>query len=67
MNLAAAGGGSSEVAKLSFVNYLFRMIKEDGFLSLYSGLGAGLTRQIFYSTSRFGLFEVFRDELAKYR
>ena len=35
--------------------------------ALYSGLGAGLLRQFFYATSRFGFFEVFRDELAKYR
>ena len=32
-----------------------------------SGLSAGLLRQIFYTTSRLGLFEVFRDEMAKYR
>jgi len=36
-------------------------------MTLYSGLSAGLLRQIFYATSRFGLFEVFRDEMAKYR
>ena len=34
---------------------------------LYRGLSAGIVRQIFYSTSRFGLFEVLRDEVAKYR
>lgn len=36
-------------------------------MSLYNGLSAGILRQIFYATSRFGLFEVFRDEMAKYR
>ena len=35
--------------------------------SLYNGLSAGVTRQVFYATSRFGLFEVFRDAMAKYR
>ena len=30
-------------------------------MSLYDGLSAGVMRQIFYATSRFGLFETFRD------
>ena len=64
MNLAMMSGSG---AQLSFVNYLRTMVKEQGVLSLYSGLEAGIVRQIFYSTSRFGLFEVLRDEMAKYR
>jgi hypothetical protein len=44
-------------------------------LSLYSlfsfpllaGLSAGITRQVFYATSRFGLYEIIRDWSAKYR
>ena len=32
-------------------------------MTLYKGIGAGVVRQIFYATSRFGLFEVFRDRL----
>lgn len=43
------------------------MIKENGWLSLYDGLGAGLLRQVFYASSRFGLFEVGRDKLHEYR
>lgn len=42
-------------------------MKEKGVMSLYDGIGAGLLRQVFYCTARFGLFEVFRDELAKHR
>ena len=64
MNLAMMSGNG---AGLSFVSYLRTMVKEQGVLSLYSGLEAGIVRQIFYSTSRFGLFEVLRDEMAKYR
>jgi solute carrier family 25 oxoglutarate transporter 11 len=97
MNLAMMSGNG---AQLSFVNYLRTMIKEQGVSSLYNGLSAGITRQIFYATSRFGqstehpeetpplipmhlftpvlpflatfhhqtgLFEVLRDEMAKYR
>jgi len=43
------------------------MIAESGWGSLYDGLSAGIMRQVFYATSRFGLFEVFRDKLHAYR
>ena len=65
MNLASASGNGK--ANLSFVSYLSSTVKEAGFMSLYAGLSAGLLRQTCYATSRFGLFEVFRDEMAKYR
>jgi len=65
MNLAStsAPGAQSQ----SFTRALVTTVQKEGVLSLYSGLSAGLMRQLFYATSRFGLFEVFRDELAKYR
>lgn len=65
MNLAAAkvGGGKSD----SFFTFLKNIQKERGFMSLYKGLEAGIVRQIFYATSRFGLFEVIRDYLAQHR
>mmetsp|Transcript_28439 Transcript_28439/g.32519 ORF Transcript_28439/g.32519 Transcript_28439/m.32519 type:complete len:307 (-) Transcript_28439:117-1037(-) len=37
------------------------MVKENGLMSVYDGLSAGVLRQVFYATSRFGLFETFRD------
>lgn len=43
------------------------MIKKNGWGSLYDGLSAGILRQVFYATSRFGLFETFRDKLHEYR
>lgn len=57
-NLASASG-----TKFSLKNTL----KTDGFRSLYEGLSAGLARQVFYATSRFGLFETFRDLLHEIR
>ncbi|KAL7566673.1 hypothetical protein ACA910_017738 [Epithemia clementina (nom. ined.)] len=36
-------------------------------LSLYDGLYAGMLRQVFYATSRYGLFEAFRDYLHQFR
>eukprot|EP00285_Hemiselmis_virescens_P000077 CAMPEP_0173378594 /NCGR_PEP_ID=MMETSP1356-20130122/1740_1 /TAXON_ID=77927 ORGANISM="Hemiselmis virescens, Strain PCC157" /NCGR_SAMPLE_ID=MMETSP1356 /ASSEMBLY_ACC=CAM_ASM_000847 /LENGTH=299 /DNA_ID=CAMNT_0014331715 /DNA_START=56 /DNA_END=955 /DNA_ORIENTATION=- len=64
MNLASASGTVNE---LSFVPFAQSLIKKEGFMSLYTGLGAGITRQIFYATSRLGFFELMRDEVAKYR
>ena len=46
---------------------LSKMLKRDGYRSLYDGLSAGVARQVFYATSRFGLFETFRDILHEYR
>lgn len=44
-----------------------KMIAESGYASLYDGLGAGIWRQVFYASSRFGLFETFRDKLHEVR
>ena len=57
-NLASASGVEFSISKV---------LKKDGFMSLYDGLSAGLARQVFYATSRFGLFETFRDILHEYR
>ena len=43
------------------------MLAEHGWMSLYDGLAAGLTRQVSYASARFGLFEIFRDKLHDYR
>ena len=37
------------------------MIKNEGVLSLYAGLSAGLTRQVVYTGARLGLYDVFTD------
>ena len=58
MNLAAMQGKS-----LSFTN----MIRQNGVLSLYDGLPTGILRQVFYATSRLGLFETCRDKLHEIR
>lgn len=52
---AAEGGATSPVTIAS------QMIKNEGFLSLYSGLSAGLTRQVVYTGARLGLFDIFTD------
>lgn len=39
------------------------IIKQDGFISLYKGLGAGLLRQATYTTARLGIFNKLSEEL----
>eukprot|EP01061_Rhynchopus_euleeides_P045696 TRINITY_DN8341_c0_g1_i1.p2 TRINITY_DN8341_c0_g1~~TRINITY_DN8341_c0_g1_i1.p2 ORF type:complete len:311 (+),score=116.95 TRINITY_DN8341_c0_g1_i1:157-1089(+) len=53
--------------KKSLSRYAADTVKAEGMGALYKGLGAGIVRQIFYATSRFGLFEVFRDNIAEMR
>ena len=57
-NLASASGQKFSLGE---------MLKKQGFMSLYDGLSAGVARQVFYATARFGLFETFRDILHEYR
>jgi len=57
-NLASAAGQSFSLGG---------MIEKQGLKSVYDGLSAGLLRQVFYATARFGLFETFRDMLHEYR
>jgi len=38
-----------------------------GWMSLYDGIAAGVLRQVFYASTRFGLFETFRDKLHEIR
>jgi len=64
MNLASMQNPGKQ---LSFLSFASQSLKESGLKSLYSGLDAGIWRQIFYASSRYGLFQVFRDELAKRR
>jgi solute carrier family 25 oxoglutarate transporter 11 len=58
MSLASMQG-----KKISFSD----VVRQNGVMSLYDGLAAGLWRQIFYATSRLGLFEVCRDKLHEIR
>jgi hypothetical protein len=57
MNLLSARLGPGEKLP-SFFSFSSKLIKTEGVKGLYAGLGAGCVRQIFYATSRFGLFEV---------
>jgi solute carrier family 25 (mitochondrial oxoglutarate transporter), member 11 len=66
MSLAANSGpvGAKPLGTFPFISGI---VKAEGFGALYNGLGAATLRQVFYATSRFGLFEVFRDKIAAAR
>lgn len=56
IQLGAAEGGATSPFKIAS-----QMVKNEGFLSLYAGLSAGLTRQVVYTGARLGLFDIFTD------
>jgi solute carrier family 25 (mitochondrial oxoglutarate transporter), member 11 len=64
MNLQRFSAG---VPETNFIRYSKAFIAKEGVAGLYDGLSAGITRQLFYATSRMGLFELFRDKLATVR
>jgi len=54
VQLGAAEGGSTNPFTVAS-----NLIKQDGFIGLYKGLDAGLTRQVFYTGARLGLYDKF--------
>ncbi|KAJ9464141.1 putative mitochondrial 2-oxoglutarate/malate carrier protein [Diplonema papillatum] len=68
MSLANASGGDGKIpVKENMFKFTSKIVKAEGVGSLYKGIGAGTLRQVFYATSRFGLFETFRDFIASKR
>lgn len=51
--------------KPGFSGILLKMIKEEGFLSIYSGISAAWMRQAVYGTARIGLHRSFSEALVK--
>lgn len=47
--------------KLSLVQLTVHIVKKQGFLALYNGLSASLLRQLTYSTTRFAIYEVVKQ------
>lgn len=50
--------------KLSILQLTGKVIKQQGVLALYNGLSASLLRQLTYSTTRFGIYEVGKQSMA---
>ncbi|OQR67338.1 mitochondrial dicarboxylate carrier-like [Tropilaelaps mercedesae] len=51
--------------KMSIRGTTMKVIDTSGFLGLYNGLSASILRQLTYSTTRFGIYEVARAQVAK--
>ena len=49
---------TQQEGKLSLVRLTVNIVKQQGVSALYSGLTASLLRQLTYSTTRFGIYEV---------
>jgi len=50
--------------KLSLPSLVSKIRNEEGILSLYNSLPAGIVRQVFYASSRLGFFQIFKDAWA---
>ncbi|CAL1298413.1 unnamed protein product [Larinioides sclopetarius] len=51
-------------AKLSVIKITGNIIRQQGVLALYNGLSASLLRQLTYSTTRFGIYEVVKQNIS---
>lgn len=54
---------TQQEGKLSVLQLTGKVIKQQGVLALYNGLSASLLRQLTYSTTRFGIYEVAKQNI----
>ena len=57
-------GVGAESTRTTFISATTRVIRHDGVLALYNGLTASLLRQLTYSTTRFGMYEVAKQHIS---
>nr|CAD7444245.1 unnamed protein product [Timema bartmani] len=55
---------TQQEGKLSLLRLTVNIVKQQGVLALYNGLSASLLRQLTYSTTRFGIYEVVKQAVA---
>ncbi|KAK6623857.1 hypothetical protein RUM44_010713 [Polyplax serrata] len=55
---------TQQEGKTSIIRLTLNIINKHGILSLYNGLTASLMRQLTYSTTRFGIYEIAKQKLA---
>jgi len=53
--------------EFGLVSMTVRVVKNDGFFGLYSGISAGVLRQLTYTITRFGVYEVVKNRVANTR
>ena len=49
---------TQQEGKLSMLQLTGKIVREQGVLTLYNGISASLLRQLTYSTTRFGIYEI---------
>ncbi|XP_067128100.1 mitochondrial dicarboxylate carrier [Centruroides vittatus] len=54
---------TQQEGKISIVRSTINIIKHQGILALYNGLSASVLRQLTYSTTRFGIYEVVKQKI----
>lgn len=54
---------TQQEGKTSIIKLTKNIIKKEGVLALYAGISASLCRQLTYSTTRFGIYEVAKQNL----
>ena len=60
----AKPGTTSGTAKTGLISITMVIVKNQGILALYNGLTASLLRQLTYSTTRFGIYEVAKQKIS---
>lgn len=56
---------TQQVVKQGFVQMIISVVRNDGFLALYNGLTASILRQLTYSGTRYGVYEVLKGRVLK--
>lgn len=56
---------TQSVGRVSLVGSTVSIVKSQGVLAMYNGLSASILRQLTYSTTRFGMYEVGRQSIVK--
>lgn len=54
--------GGAEGGSTSPIEVTKKLLREDGISGMYKGLSAGLTRQVFYTGARLGLYDIFTEK-----
>lgn len=62
-NLSAANITAGQ-QRPTLMSTTVKIVKTEGILALYNGLTASLLRQLTYSTTRFGIYEVAKQQLS---
>jgi dicarboxylate transporter 10 len=58
---------TQQKAELGMVGMAVKVVKSDGFFALYSGISAGVLRQLTYTLTRFGVYEMVKNHVANTR